>query len=129
MPQIQPITATAIQWTPVKRIGNAVVYNDLTQPIASLRKTLTLSFAEPSKTSKLFKIRIRIVSPVEAMDKSVTPNVGLGVVDYLNSVDMTYIYDARSTDVSRLEIVDGIFNLLNFSPEVSALAEDLTPLY
>lgn len=131
MSQILPIVATtATQWIPVKRNGNVVVYQNLNaQPIPALRKTLTISLTEPSKTSKLYKARFRIVTPVEKMDNTVTPAVGTGEVDYLTSADVTYTFDARSSSAARGALHTDVFEFMNLSDEMQDVMILLTPLY
>lgn len=129
MPAFLPITKTAIPWVPVRHVGNVFTYSDLTQAIPELRKTLAISLSEPSKTSKLYKVNFRITIPVEKMDKSVTPAVGLGVVDYFNVINHTLTFDARSTMDDRNAIYDAMTDFLTLSDEAADVGSDLKALY
>lgn len=132
MSQIKPIAFTAPlteNFVPVAHNGNVVVYHDRAQAIPSLRKTLTLSLAVPTKTSKLYKARFRMVVPVEKMDLSGATPVGTGIADYINSFDLTYILDGRSTEASRQDLFNLLSEFLGSSDEASDLAVQLLPLY
>lgn len=61
-------------------------YEDAATP--ALLPKLTVSVAQPSKTSKLFKTRVKLVVPQPKHDVS---GAVLGVADHQNSVDITFL--------------------------------------
>lgn len=61
-------------------------YDDAATP--ALMPKLTISVSQPSKTSKLFKTRVKVVVPFPKKDVS---GANTGVADHQNSVDITFL--------------------------------------
>lgn len=125
MSQIQPIGVNTRTFSPVRRDGVVVFYRDLSETIPSLRPTLSISLAEPTKTSKLYKARVRVTIPRPELNTEGDPT---GRVQGLNSFDINAIYDAASTANDRAELISTLKALVT-SEEFGEVVQDLLPLY
>jgi len=75
---------------------------------AVLQSTLTISLSRPSKTSRISKVRIKLVSPVAALDAVGAPT---NIKSHENSADVTYLFSEKSTQDERQDL-DVMFRAL-----------------
>jgi len=105
MPQFQPLVVPAttsngniLHLTPVKIAGGVAFYSDFTAPTPALQAQMSVSVSQPTKTSQLYKTRIKISLP---MCKSDASGNDLPVLDYITTADVTFIAPAQSNFASR----------------------------
>lgn len=125
MPAFAPIALTspipAVTMTPVRIKGDVAFYEDQSQPIAELRKTLSISLTSPSKTSKLYKMRCRVVMPVA---DAVT-----GSYSHSLTFDCTTLMPKEATEASRAALFELLFAVINDSAEFSAAIVEQQTIY
>ncbi len=80
--------------------GGTVVTDQVTHvvepvpTVAALQSTVTVSISRPSKTSRISKIRVKLVVPVAALDADGKPT---SVKSHENSADITYLFAEKSS--------------------------------
>lgn len=111
--------------------GGIVVTNNttsvVTQPPTSpaLQTTLTTSVNRPTKTSKLTKVRFKIVKPAAALD---TAGLTTSIKSHENSVDVTYLFSEKSTQAEREEL-DQVFQAFIADPLANEVIRKLKSWY
>lgn len=116
-----PIVLTAVTWTPDRMKGDVFFYSDHSVERIDLRRTLSISLVAPSKTSKLYKVRFKMMTPVE---DSVTT-----LIDYSVTVDCTFIIPAKANLADRENIKADFLEFLLGANEVNNTVEDLAPMF
>ncbi len=92
---------------------------------AALQSTLQISLSRPSKTSRLSKVRIKLVQPVAALDAVGVPT---NIKSHENSADVTYLFSEKSTDVERQNL-DVMFRAILDDAPSYAVIQQLKSLY
>lgn len=112
MPAFAPIVLATlvppVTMTPVRIKGDVAFYEDMNESVPELRKTLSLSLVPPSKTSKLYKMRCRVVLPVA---DPVT-----GAFSYSLTFDNTVLMPKESTTAARNGFYDLVMEAINSDP-------------
>lgn len=91
----------------------ALVAGTTSNKAVALQPTLTMSISRPSKTSRISKVRVKLVVPVAALDIN---GVSTNIKSHENSADTTYLFSEKSTEAERAEL-DAIFaSMLGFGP-------------
>lgn len=122
MPQFQVITLTTTTWTPERMKGDVAFYSDTTEAIVELRKTLSVSIAPPTKTSKLYKVRTKLTLPVA---DPIT-----GQYSYSNTFDSTFLLPKASDASSRGDLLLDVQELVAAAGGIiEAQVVNLTPIY
>jgi hypothetical protein len=126
MPQFAPLTATlvvdaplfpaqaihSVQFEPVNNKDGLALYSGGTQKTvlgetepfekiptsAALQSTLTVSLHRPSKTSRIAKVRVKLVEPVAALDAVGVPTAAKS---HENTADITFLFSEKSTELER----------------------------
>jgi hypothetical protein len=93
--------------------------------VPALQTQYTVSLNRPSKTSRISKVRIKLVMPVEAKDTAGNPT---GVKSHDNSVDITYLFSEKSSLAERQNLVTAFMNLIQTSDN-EAIITELKSLY
>lgn len=123
MPQFSTITLGTTVFTPERMKGDVAFYTDVSQPILELRKTLSMSVTAPSKTSKLFKVRVKMVTPCE--DPVLT-----GTVSHSVSADCVFMLPAKSSVAERTVLLTDLKALVAATGgELDDQVLDLAPIY
>lgn len=112
MPALAPVTLdhsqdstkTYVTLTPTKIEGGIAFWTNYAAPTPSLAATMTASVAGPSKTSRLQKVRMKIIDPVPK--KSADGSVTTLVVDHLNTVDVNFTVSESATRFERLQLLN-----------------------
>lgn len=98
MPAFAPITLAGngktVNFTPLKLSGSVASWTDFGALTLALQPQLTSSVVAPSKTSSLYKSRVKMVVPFAVLDVN---DDETAVVDHLNSFDITFLFDKKST--------------------------------
>lgn len=97
-------------YTPSSNQGGLSSWINYAAATPTLQSKLTVSVAQPSKTSKLYKARIKLVVPVPKKDLN---GAVTGLVDHVNSVDMTFLSSEASTILERSNLLELATALLN----------------
>lgn len=123
-----------LELEPVKLQGGIATYTEFSQSVPSLRDFLTVSLQQPTKTSRLYKARVKYTQINEKMDNTDPVNpVGTGTVDHVNSADIIFIFDEKSTAVTRKAIKQRMFDLLRVNgggvSDIDDVISDLRPIY
>jgi hypothetical protein len=93
--------------------------------VPALQTQYTISLHRPSKTSRISKVRIKLVVPVEAKDAAGNPT---GVKSHENSADVTYLFSEKSSLAER-QALNTVFNTLLQESDTAAIIEELKSLY
>lgn len=120
MPQFATITLTSTTWVPERMKGDIAFYTDIAEPVIELRKSLSISVVPPSKTSKLYKVRCKIVVPVA---DAVT-----GLLSHSNTLDATFMIPKQSLAAERTAILADLTELVG-DAIMTSLVVDLAPVY
>jgi hypothetical protein len=100
--------------------GDVAFYTDITEPNIELRKTLSMSVTPPSKTSKLYKVRCKIVAPVA---DAVT-----GLLSHSNTADFTFLLPKQSLTTERTGLLLDVSELIAHAV-VEEQVVALAPIY
>jgi len=123
-------TPVAHTFAPVAVNGDLASYADRSGGISVGYPTITASLAAPSKTSRLYKARIKVVMPVlETISNSTMSGIAPAPTKaYDITADMTFLMPERSTLQDRKNILAFAKNLLA-NAVVTALVENNETVY
>lgn len=107
-------------FNPISKIGNLASYSDDSAISIAVEPLLTISNVRPSKTSKLYKVRAKMVLPVSAVDANDVPT---GVKAREASVDVTFLFHETATDAEKLNLLTCFEGLLANADVVSVITE------
>lgn len=91
----------------------------------ALQPKLTVSISQPSKTSRISKVRVKLVVPVAVLDVN---GVATNVKSHENSADTTYLFSEKSTEAERAEL-DAIFASLDSASPFPEVIRQLKSMY
>jgi hypothetical protein len=91
----------------------------------ALQSTLTISLNRPSKTSRISKVRVKLVMPVAALDVEGNPTT---VKSHENSADVTYLFSEKSTQDERQDL-DVMFRAILDDAPCYAVIQQLKSMY
>lgn len=127
MPQVNIINLpTTYAFYPVRREGAVVFYRESEHEVPALRSSLSISLVEPTKTSRLYKVRMKCVVPVAEVDPNTSAQTGK--VARLNSFDLSFIFDANSTTDER-QIMVNTLNELAAHTIFADVVKKLEPIF
>lgn len=123
-------TPVAHTFAPVNLIGNAANFADRSGGIAVGYPTVLATMSLPSKTSRLYKARFKVVLPVlETVSNSTMSGIlPAPTKAYDLTADMTFFMPERSTLADRKNILAYAKNLLA-NAVVTALVENNETVY
>lgn len=130
MPQLDPIEITVdgstepLTFEPLTLANNLATFADESGSAPTLNKVFTVSVQRPSKTSKVAKVRIKLVVPVA----KVVGGVATSDKDHENSFDITFLSAANATEVERAAIIDLLQSFL-YKPDILAAITGVRPYY
>lgn len=101
----------------------SIVVGPPTSP--ALQSTLTISLNRPSKTSRISKVRVKLVCPVAALDTEGNPTAAKS---HENSADVTYLFSEKSTQDERQDL-DVMFRALLDDAPCYAVIQQLKSMY
>lgn len=122
----------SMTFTPIKLVGNQAFFADMMQSKPALRSTLAVSLTQPVKNQKLYKARLKMMIVKEKMDLTDPVNpVGMGVVDYINSSDTVYLFDGKSDEEDRQEVIlrTVALNDIDVQEDIALVLRSLAPIY
>lgn len=96
-----------------------------TPSVPALQTQYTVSMSRPSKTSRISKVRIKLVRPVEALDSTGNP---VGTKSHENSADLTFLFSEKSSRDERWDTMNAFLTLIN-TADSEAIIADLKSLY
>lgn len=91
----------------------------------ALQATLTISLNRPSKTSRISKVRVKLVVPVAALDTEGNPTA---LKSHENSADVTYLFSEKSTQAERQDL-DVMFRAILDDAPCYAVIQQLKGMY
>ena len=131
MPKLDAITVAVFNgqgptFTPASNQSGLSTWYDYegAQTPAALPK-LTVSVSQPSKTSKLFKTRVKLAVPVPKQDVN---GVVINAVDHQNSVDITFLSADSATKLERTFLLNAAVGLLQ-NALLKEVVEDARSIY
>lgn len=121
-------TPVAHTFAPVNLIGNAANFADRVGGISVGYPTILISLTPPSKTSRLYKARLRIVVPtLETISNSTMSGIAPAPTKaYDSTVDMMFFMPERSTLSDRKNILAYAKNLLAHATVTSVIENNET---
>jgi len=93
--------------------------------VTALQSSYTISLHRPSKTSRISKVRVKLVVPVELLDVNGDPT---GIKSHENSADTTYLFSEKSTEDERIAL-DTMFRALTGDAPSSLVIQQLKSVY
>lgn len=96
-----------------------------TPSVPALQTQYTVSLNRPSKTSRISKVRMKLVIPVEGKDADGNPT---GIKSHENSADVTYLFSEKSSLAERQNLGTVIMTLLQ-QVDTEAIIFELKSLY
>lgn len=123
-------TPVAHTFAPVTILGTMASYADRSSGISVGYPTITASLTAPSKTSRLYKARLKVVFPVlETISNSTMSGIAPAPTKaYDLTADMTFLMPERSTLQDRKDILALAKNLLA-NAVTTALVENNETIY
>lgn len=123
-------TPVAHTFSPVNIVADVAKFADRSGGISVGYPTLTVSLTAPSKTSRLYKARCKVVMPVlETISNSTMSGIAPAPTKaYDLTADMTFFMPERSTLQNRKDILAYAKNLLAHAM-VTALVQDNENIY
>lgn len=123
-------TPVAHTFSPVAQTGLLSSFADRSGGISVGYPTITISTAQPSKTSRLYKARLKVVFPIlETLSNSTMSGITPAPTKaYDVSADITFMMPERSTLADRKDILALAKNLLS-NALVAAIVENNETLY
>lgn len=105
---------------PLGKVGNIASYSDDSAVSVAVEPMLTISSVRPSKTSKLYKVRMKLSVPVSALDTLGDPN---GVKIREASADLTFLFHETATDVEKQFMLDSLNQLISNADVAAVITE------
>lgn len=123
-------TPVAHNFTPSGISGDVAKYDDRSGGISVGFPRITISSAAPSKTSRLYKARVKVVLPVLENIAGTSSNgfTPAPVKAYDLTADMTFILPERSTQQNRKDLLAFAKNLLA-NAVVTSVVQDNEVVY
>lgn len=91
----------------------------------ALQASFTVSLSRPSKTSRISKVRVKLVVPVAATDLSGNPTQ---TKSHENSADITFLFSEKSTLAERELVSTALDRLLDLT-ELRQVSRELKSFY
>lgn len=116
-------TPVAHTFGPVNLVGNAANFADRSGGISVGYPTILISHSVPSKTSRLYKVRLKLVVPtLETISNSTMSGIAPAPTKaYDSTVDMMFFMPERSALADRKNILAYAKNLLSHATVIAVI--------